>query len=386
MEDVPLPSNEYHEYLDPDDVGLHRSPLLKPVKINLQPSPSPPPTVPDPPDHKDSQAKYHPSQGDAVIVSFMAGGQHSDIARAAGDKPLASDTEEGEEPVKGTEVAIMVVEEEEEGQEEVVEDEAIPEKNGFDLAALAADALRQTAKVSSELAQKEASAASSIPKLSTSCAGDPMEALMPTTPSISTLYADKSGSQSSLDAAIKHEMSGSPAVGELPPIRQHSPQSALLKENGTGHVTLPSISEQLGDINHLTAAAAAEDSAASKFPPSRPPPRFSAVLGDTSLGKLPKKTFRRELPSLGRGHLDFNVKSHRKLSQTDELQHSSTSDYCASDPETPITDQSGSTPAAMAIDRMSIDGITNPQIRAFQCTYPGCIAQPFQTQVRQLSC
>jgi hypothetical protein len=30
---------------------------------------------------------------------------------------------------------------------------------------------------------------------------------------------------------------------------------------------------------------------------------------------------------------------------------------------------------------MSIDGITNPQIGGFQCTYPGCTAQPFQTQV-----
>jgi hypothetical protein len=35
----------------------------------------------------------------------------------------------------------------------------------------------------------------------------------------------------------------------------------------------------------------------------------------------------------------------------------------------------------MAIDRMSIDGITNPQIGGYQCTYPGCTAQAFQTQV-----
>ncbi|PSS18594.1 hypothetical protein M430DRAFT_101450 [Amorphotheca resinae ATCC 22711] len=34
----------------------------------------------------------------------------------------------------------------------------------------------------------------------------------------------------------------------------------------------------------------------------------------------------------------------------------------------------------MAIDRMSIDGITNPQVGGYQCTYPGCTAQPFQTQ------
>jgi hypothetical protein len=77
----------------------------------------------------------------------------------------------------------------------------------LDLAALAMDALRQTAKGSAEPAQKEASAAISMSKLSTSYAGDPMEELAPTIPSISTLYADKSGSQSSPDAAIKHEMS-----------------------------------------------------------------------------------------------------------------------------------------------------------------------------------
>jgi hypothetical protein len=51
-----------------------------------------------------------------------------------------------------------------------------------------------------------------------------------------------------------------------------------------------------------------------------------------------------------------------------------------STPETPSTDSDGATPPAMAIDRMTIDGITNPQIGGFQCTYPGCPAQPFQTQ------
>ena len=33
------------------------------------------------------------------------------------------------------------------------------------------------------------------------------------------------------------------------------------------------------------------------------------------------------------------------------------------------------------LNRMSVDGITNPQIGGFICTYPGCTAQPFQTQV-----
>jgi hypothetical protein len=305
----------------------------------------------------------------------MAGGKHSDIARNAGDKLLAWDSEEGEEPVPE-------VEEEEKGREKVVKDKAITEKNCFDLAARAVDTLRQTAKDSSEPAQKEASAAISMSKLSTSCAGDPIEELLTTIPSGSTLYAYKSGSQCSPDAATKHGMSSSSAAGELPPFRQNSLQSALLNENGTGHITLPSISEQFGDINHLAEAAAAEDSAFSKFPPSRPPPPGSAVPGDGSPGKSPNKAFRQELPSLGRRHLEFNPKSHRKPSQTNEPQHSSTGDGYRSNPETPSTDQSGSTPPTITIDRMSIDDITNPQIGGFQCTYPGCTVQPFKTPVR----
>jgi hypothetical protein len=272
--------------------------------------------------------------------------------------------------MKGTKVKIPVGED---------KDEAIPEKNGF-LAALAADALRQTAKGASEPAQKEATSGNTIPRLDGSSAGEATEGLKPTIPSITTLYVDGSGPKSPPDTAIKHEMSGSPAAGELPPIRQHSPQSALSNGNGTGHITLPSISDQLGDINHLTEAAAAGDSAFSQSPPARPPPRFSAVPSHGSPPKSPNDAFRRELPSPGRGHFYFNANNHRRPSQTDGPQYSSAGDYSSSNTETPSTDQSGSTPATMAIDRMSIDGITNPQIGGFQCTYPGCTAQPFQTQ------
>lgn len=33
------------------------------------------------------------------------------------------------------------------------------------------------------------------------------------------------------------------------------------------------------------------------------------------------------------------------------------------------------------VNHLSIDGITNPQVGGFQCTHPGCNAQPFHTQV-----
>ncbi|KAH8790393.1 hypothetical protein F5882DRAFT_517283 [Hyaloscypha sp. PMI_1271] len=93
-----------------------------------------------------NRTKYRPSQGDAVLVSFMAGGKHSDIARHAGDQPLASDNEEGEEPVKGTEVETMVVEE---------KDEDNPEENGIHLATLPEAALRQAPSDPGEYSEAE---------------------------------------------------------------------------------------------------------------------------------------------------------------------------------------------------------------------------------------
>src|SRR6187402_1107129 len=153
----PLPAPP-HEIYDPDDVGLHNSPMLKPMKINLQPSPSPPPDVPLPPVSPDSspgppdrKLKHRPSQGDAVLIAFMAGGKNLDIARNAGEAPLASEAE-GEETVPGTTVVVEErVEKEEVPQER---EEAIAENDGRDLLALAADALRHTTQGASDAAQR----------------------------------------------------------------------------------------------------------------------------------------------------------------------------------------------------------------------------------------
>ena len=90
------------EVYDPDDVGLCNSPPVIPMKVNLQPSPSPPPAVPlpkpspesspGPPGRKGSnRSKTRPSQGDAVLAHFMGGGNYSEVARRAGDSPLACD-------------------------------------------------------------------------------------------------------------------------------------------------------------------------------------------------------------------------------------------------------------------------------------------------------
>jgi hypothetical protein len=406
---LPVPTTEVY---DPDDVGLCNTPPLRPMKVNLQPSPSPPPAVPlpkpspesspGPPGRKGSnRSKTRPSQGDAVLAHFMGGGNYSEVARRAGDSPLACDNDDAEEPERGVGVNMNAERSEGEGNKDdrtVEQNSAVSpqrnestiemreshvEKEGLDLAvaALAVNRLRQNARAPSEPSpQSNGMTTNDTSKSHAVHHGEPMEDVKPTIPSITATYIDGSRTRSSPETAVKLEMKSS-AAGELPPIRQYAPQSGLLNGNGGGPITLPSISDQLGDLTHLTEAPTTGESAFSQSPPARPLPRFAPVPVHGSPPKSPNDTFRRELPSPGRGAFYYGNNAHpRRPSQTDGPQYSSAGDYSSSNTETPSTDQSASTPAT-GIDRMSIDGITNPQIGAFQCNNPGCTAQPFQTQV-----
>lgn len=400
VDNHPRPAPRTDDIYDPDDVGLQNSPLLKPMKPRLEPSPSPPPSVPLPPVSPDSspepddrkvssRPKYRPSPGDAVLVSFMADGKHLDVARDAGDKPLASDPEEAEEHMKGTVVTVVEHKEDREVHGEVVEvsREKDVVRGSMDLAAIAAGAvgiLAESAQASYDQAQRDPTPRNDGVKVEQTAPGDPMEDVKHTIPSISSikpLYVNASIAQSSVELAIKPELMASPTE-ELPPILSQSPKSGLPNGNNSNQITLPSISESIGDINHLPEPPPAADSPYAQSPPGRPPPRFSVVPGHAhgSPPKSPNDAFRRELPSPGRSSFYYNA--HRRTSQTDGPPQytSAAADYSSSNTETPSTDQSGSTPATIGIDRMSIDGITNPQIGGFQCTYPGCTAQPFQTQ------
>ena len=106
---------------DSDD-AYPRSPGLKPVKPKATPSPSPPPFIPQrcavptspPVNHRDTRRlkqqarqKTRPSQGDTVLLGFMAP-DRPDIAQLAGQQALNSESAseesdeemEAEEPVK----------------------------------------------------------------------------------------------------------------------------------------------------------------------------------------------------------------------------------------------------------------------------------------------
>ena len=79
---TPRPPDDDDLY-DPDDIG-HITPPLKPMRVTIQPSPSPPPVVPLP-------TYKWPSQGDSVLISFMAGGKylHTSPSTRASDESAA---------------------------------------------------------------------------------------------------------------------------------------------------------------------------------------------------------------------------------------------------------------------------------------------------------
>ncbi|KAH7356440.1 hypothetical protein BKA65DRAFT_579331, partial [Rhexocercosporidium sp. MPI-PUGE-AT-0058] len=326
---------------DSDDIGLHNSPLLKSVRPNLRPSPSPPPpfSLPQvtleptlrPPGRKGSNRSRNGLR-DAVLVSFMGGGRRPNIARKAGNEPLALDNEDAKDSIK--------------------ENEDTVEKDSINLTALAADALRahkaKTAQGTSQPAHTTSVIKSSTPNADAHPAiKDEMEDVKSTNiPSITASYVDDSHSRSLSASTVKPKIKASPAY-QLPPIRQHSPKSGVSNGKGVRPITLPSIS-LLRDLNDLAKAAATSDSAFPQSPSRRTPPRFSAAPVPGTPSKSPVNAFRRELPSSGRGSIT----------------------------KTPSTDKSGS-PPTIVIDRMSIDGITNS---GFQCSYPGCTTRPFLTK------
>lgn len=382
-----------HDFYDPDDVGLRDSPPPKPMKYNLSPSPSPPPDVPlppvspgstpGPPDRKPSaRSKTRPSEADGVLIAHMGGGNNHDVAREAARKPLASEIEE-ELPSKDS-INMVIASGHKEDKTVTVVQECMAQKDAMeiDMAAListAADALRQSAKGTAEAQRVMLPRSLAVKQESSS--PEPRnidETKSPVIPSLNTLYVD--GPPTHLSPERTQDSVPSPAES-LPPILHHSPQSGVTHGIGAIQITLPSISSQLGDFNQLEAAATSE-SAFSQSPPGRPPPRFSSVPSHGSPPKSPIDYRRVELPSPGRNHFyPAYANGHRASQSNGEYQYQSPGDYSGSSTETPSTDATGATPAARAHDLMSIDGITNPQIGGFQCTYTGCTAQPFQTQV-----
>ena len=361
-----------NDVYDPDDVGLQDSPPLQALKPKLQPTPSPPP------DGSESEdAKPVASQGDAVLIGLLGGGKALEVARTAATQLLPAD-DEMDGPEKGVEVS------------------AAMGKSGqaTDLEALAAGALNAVKfHAAHAAAAPNGPAEPPLGDINITPRLNGHDRTIPSEP----LPAMKTEPPEDRKCHISPNIFGTQGGDELAPIQEPSPKSE--KVNG---FTLPSISAQLGHLTQLADAATATVS--DKDPNSTHRPSISQSPPIPSMFQIgsashpgaqtsppisPNDNFRRELPSPGRGPVTapspYYYNNPRRPSLASEgppYPATTPHEYNSSATETPSTDQSASTPAGIpaGIDRMSIDGITNPQIGGFQCNYPGCSAQPFQTQ------
>lgn len=370
---------ESAEYHNPDEVLPQQSPLLKPQKQNLIPSPSPSPDRAIPMSRSSSSAtsirrqavcrkKIRASQGDGILIAHLSGGKRIEISRHAAIEPLASDDEMDEGTRKGVVVEIA--------------GGAHSFQHSAQLAALAAGALAHPAHNTPELVLevvKDGKASNtSISEKSSAMTLDHVVEMKPE-PEVELLQIDLK--------RLSPMRSPGLATGELAPIQEQSPKF----DKANGNVTLPSINAALGNLKHLAEPATGggdKDSNGVHRPFSQSPPRlshFAPANGQPSPPISPAETFqRRELPSPRPGAIITTPYYHQAQAHLPRPSQAAEGYSSPSTVETPSTESgSGPTPAsstATIADRMSIDGITHPQVGGFQCEHPGCTAAPFQTQ------
>ena len=167
----------------------------------------------------------------------------------------------------------------------------------------------------------------------------------------------------------------------------------MASPNSDALQSLPSIRSQLGDLKSL--ASSADKDLPLRHGHSYPPSAGTPLTRLTPLGNHPTSpisphdNYRRDLPSPMRPPVTAASAYYHYPNGPSPAAHPS--EYSNSNTETPNTDVSGGsglTPATSAtsisLDRMSIDGITNPSGMptgpGFMCNFQGCTAAPFQTQ------
>lgn len=403
---------------DPDEVIPRNSPLFEATNVVLRPSPSPPPHIPPPQvspsfstsgrKTKRGKFKVRPSQGDAVLVSFMDSGRRPDIASLAGTQALPSDTSEEASTHDGSDSSgdedeLMLKESNAQaiGHEKeqalsairninMSNDPPAPPEAGSAMDALkslAAGAMRSLmlkdtnsesdngptppTAVESETRPEngqnlEISQISLVRRDGLVRDGRPQ----PLAPSQSPYSDSYSPHQVGSILANKHDPR-SPTTslterGSLPPIHM-SPRT---DSNGP---ILPSIRDQLGDFRQLEVQSPAF---------SHHSPGVPRIVGGHGSPPVSPQDFRQHNP-MSPGQ---SIVPHSPYYPVNGIYQQRVSvEYSSSNTETPSTDHSGSTPATQTsvADRMSIDGaaFNNPEgIGAFICKFPGCKAPPFQTQ------
>jgi hypothetical protein len=407
----PMPTHIY----DADEVVPQNSPLMKARRLNLQPSPSPPPIVPltqvspaPSAGRKSSnrRQKVPASQGDAVLVASLDGGRHPDIARKAGEQPLPSEPGSDDDDTFSN---------------PSVDDNSVrsanmsvtgsPGPNGggdsLDLKILAAGALAFHSIPAPPPVQNgaalQADARTRNPRDTSSFRQDGTLAITANrdlpirddrpvlaAPPVSYPSGETYSQHPSAPGLMRMVDPKSPTAPPPPAHRELPPLQMDSKPDGNGHGRLPSLAAQLGDIKRFTDPVHPADSQfaarlGSVYPRSPPAglPRLTGMVihPNSPPPMSPNEAFRRELPSPSRSLSATSPYNFYPGASTHH--HRMNTEYSSSTAETPRSDQSTSTPntAITAItDPMSIDGITNPQQQLYPCTFDGCSAPPFATQ------
>ena len=403
-----FPSDTY----DPDDCVPRNSPLMKALRPNLRPSPTPPPEIPQAQvsattfskdDRSSNTLKIRTHDSEDFLINCLNNGQHSNMAHNAGRQPFSEDTDYY--PGDSVDQTSTMSAESREGR---------GQQMGLEFKDLGAALSPVT---SNESHGRGPLSATSPTSTSSAAGGNLQHFAVGALQAVVTEPPPKPPSQLPYDLAVgtRHlsihddkallpgplalrdpsrsrteanpRRASSPgisasATGELPPIQiVDSPRPEFKGQN------LPSIRAQLGDLSHLSSDSQTVNE--KELSPTQVPihprpvptnlPRLSSITGvPTSPPISPNDAFQRNLPS-----------PHSLTGATPPYYYPGsgphrrpTLDYSSSTTaETPSTDQNPLTPHTIAsvTDRMSIDGITNPQ-GGYVCPAPGCNASPFQTQ------
>ncbi|KAI1374659.1 hypothetical protein F4677DRAFT_455360 [Hypoxylon crocopeplum] len=408
---------------DPDDVFPQNSPLMKPHRPKLEPSPSPP-AIPLPKvSHSFSSGrkssnrrqKIRPSLGDAVLIHYLDGGKRPEIVAEAWTRPLAQYDDDNESKGDSEDTIDGSGDEEDTRSHDMspvpaaqshapCANEALA-PGSVDLRFLATNAVGMLAAATA--ASKTTDTDSPPPTNEDSAVAQ--RATPTQAPRVDSVREDstmKDANRPVLAAPIspypsqssqemyspRHYAPGqvlmhpnnvrsppglSPPAGhgELPPIQEISPKS-----DSTNHDPLPSIRSQLLDqltgppkelvVRHVP-----------QYPHSPPggPPRINGIPGSHASPPISPNDYRQSIPSPA--HTLPAMSPYFYSASSAASLHRSGPDYSSSsNADTPSGSADALTPATSITERMSIDNMTHPAIGQFVCNVPGCTAPPFQTQ------
>ncbi|RFU74171.1 meiosis mei2 [Trichoderma arundinaceum] len=377
---------------DPDEAPSPGTPQMKAVHPRLELTESPPPEIPSaqvslPPTDgfsKSNRPKIRPVSGDAVLVTYLGNGRNPEIAQAAshqalpgGDENFEYDDDDISQKSPSQDTSHLA-------GADIVQRSRTAMSLDNALQAVAAGALQA---VDGDLGAYNGTDKPSSDLSASTCQLSIHDDVLPSpnrhvkSPIVLgvRLSAAESGSQSLL----------SPGSGELPPLQIDSPKY----DNNGQSMSLPSIRSTLGDIDHHLPTEMPTpgdrdlpirhtgDARTFSRSPTVGIPRFPSIPagGRVSPPMSPNETYQRSLPSP-----NSLPASSPYFASSNGSVHRSPAEYPNSASNKTL--QPGyviaSPPAAIAsvADRMSIDGITNPQVGGYECTFTGCTAPPFQTQ------